>query len=210
MPFWLASLLRKRNLCRVKPPEWMNSESLTNVLAEEKRFVNEWQKLPHHYIEIAKLMFTVAEEDFSEFDMDVHEVSSDSRSSEARQGEAVCPPAPTFPLTRASTPLSASLVFSLAASTFAPPFWEQIRRLIDDIRLVRFNKIEKQFKEVTSAMTIRLTNFCAMELNLMRGFLLSSLDEYHKFSKAEEDVQHQSQMTQDPQQSVEPQVRQLR
>ncbi len=82
--------------------------------------------------------------------------------------------------------------------------------MIDDIRLVRFNKIEKQFKEVTSAMTIRLTNFCAMELNLMRGFLLSSLDEYHKFSKAEEDVQHQSQMTQDPQQSVEPQVRQLR
>ena len=60
-------------------------------------------------------------------------------------------------------------------------------------------------------MTIRLTNFCAMELNLMRNFLLSSLDEYHKFSKAEEDVQQQqSQMTQDPQQSMEPQVRQLR
>ena len=83
--------------------------------------------------------------------------------------------------------------------------------MIDDIRLVRFNKIEKQFKEIDRAMTIRLTNFCAMELNLMRGFLLSSLDEYHKFSKAEEDVQQQqSQMTQDPQQSMEPQVRQLR
>ena len=36
-------------------------------------------------------------------------------------------------------------------------------------------------------MTIRLTNFCAMELNLMRNFLLSSLDEYHKFSKTAED-----------------------
>ena len=32
--------------------------------------------------------------------------------------------------------------------------------MIDHIRLVRFDKIEKQFKQVTSAMTIRLTNFC--------------------------------------------------
>ena len=67
---------------------------------------------------------------------------------------------------------------------------------------------------VTGAMTIRLTNFCAMELNLMRKFLLSSLDEYHKFSRIEEDVNQQT-MTQQTQQSVdedsqEPQVRQLR
>ena len=76
MPFWLASLLRKRNLCRVKPPEWMNSESLGTVLAEEKKYPNLWQQLPHPYTEIAKMMFTIAEEDFSEFDMDVHEVSA--------------------------------------------------------------------------------------------------------------------------------------
>jgi GINS complex subunit 2 len=162
VPFWLASLLKKRNLCRVKPPEWMQSESLSTILAEEKRQPSAWQELPHHYIEVAKLMFNVAEEDFSEFDMDVQE----------------------------------------------------IRRLIDDIRLVRFDKIEKQFKMVTGAMTIRLTNFCAMELNLMRKFLLSSLDEYHKFSRIEEDVNQQT-MTQQTQQSVdedsqEPQVRQLR
>lgn len=83
--------------------------------------------------------------------------------------------------------------------------------MIDDIRLVRFDKIEKQFKEVTSAMTIRLTNFCAMELNLMRNFLLSSLDEYHKFSKAEDNVQQtqQTQQTND-EESQDPQVRQLR
>ena len=79
---------------------------------------------------------------------------------------------------------------------------------------MRFDKIEKQFKMVTGAMTIRLTNFCAMELNLMRKFLLSSLDEYHKFSRIEEDVNQQT-MTQQTQQSVdedsqEPQVRQLR
>ncbi|QDZ18594.1 DNA replication complex GINS protein PSF2 [Chloropicon primus] len=161
VPFWLASLLRKRNLCRVKPPEWMKSEALIAVLAEEKRSPNEWQELPHHYIEVAKLMFTAAEEDFAEFDMDVHE----------------------------------------------------IRRLIDDIRLVRFDKIEKQFKQVTSAMTIRLTNFCAMELNLMRNFLLSSLDEYYKFSTAEEsgDVQQQRQTQEmDEDESQDFQVRQLR
>ena len=77
---------------------------------------------------------------------------------------------------------------------------------------MRFDKIEKQFKMVTGAMTIRLTNFCAMELNLMRKFLLSSLDEYHKFSRIEEDA-HQQTMTQTQQStdgSQEPQVRQLR
>ena len=63
-------------------------------------------------------------------------------------------------------------------------------------------------------MTIRLTNFCAMELNLMRKFLLSSLDEYHKFSKIEDDVQQQTMTQTQTQQSMddsqEPQVRQLR
>ena len=60
-------------------------------------------------------------------------------------------------------------------------------------------------------MTIRLTNFCAMELNLMRNFLLSSLDEYHKFSKTPEDTlqQRQTQLS-DDEDSQEPQVRQLR
>ena len=143
----------------------MRSESLSTVLAEEKRNPQSWQELPHHYIEIAKLLFNMAEEDFSEFEMDVRE----------------------------------------------------IRRLIDDIRLVRFDKIEKQFKMVTGAMTIRLTNFCAMELNLMRKFLLSSLDEYHKFSNIDDDVQHQQQQTMTQTQvsdvddtQQEPQVRQLR
>ena len=87
--------------------------------------------------------------------------------------------------------------------------------MIDDIRLVRFDKIEKQFKQVTSAMTIRLTNFCAMELNLMRKFLLSSLDEYHKFSKAKKSSQGgsagQTQQTQETQQTMDDEpVRQLR
>ena len=80
VPFWLAALLKKRNLCRVKPPEWMKAESLLSVLAEEKKNPNQWQELPHHYIEIAKLLFTTAEDDFSEFEMDVHEVSPLVRS----------------------------------------------------------------------------------------------------------------------------------
>ena len=53
----------------------MKTESLLSVLAEEKKNPNQWQELPHHYIEIAKLLFTTAEDDFSEFEMDVHEVS---------------------------------------------------------------------------------------------------------------------------------------
>jgi len=50
-----------------------------------------------------------------------------------------------------------------------------------------------------------------MELNLMRNFLLSSLDEYHKFSKtAEDSVQQRQTQLSDDEDSQEPQVRQLR
>ena len=62
----------------------MKSESLVQVLAAEKSSPNEWQELPHHYIEIAKLLFTKAEEDFAEFEMDVHEVSSVRSSTRAK------------------------------------------------------------------------------------------------------------------------------
>mmetsp|Transcript_3233 Transcript_3233/g.8992 ORF Transcript_3233/g.8992 Transcript_3233/m.8992 type:complete len:134 (+) Transcript_3233:470-871(+) len=119
------------------------------------------------------------------------------------------------PLQCLTTPLPFFLCLSheRTTSSLLSPTFNQIRRLIDDIRLVRFDKIEKQFKQVTSAMTIRLTNFCAMELNLMRNFLLSSLDEYYKFSTAEEsgDVQQQRQTQEmDEDESQDFQVRQLR
>lgn len=135
VPMWLATMLRKRHQCRIKPPEWMHATNLGNVLKDEKANATAWQQLPYHYIEIAKILFTVAEEDFAEFDMDVNE----------------------------------------------------IRRLVDDIRIVRFDKLEKQFKQVTGANMIRLENLCAMELNLIRPFLLGTLNQYRKLSQIGEE-----------------------
>ena len=70
----------------------MKSESLVQVLAAEKSSPNEWQELPHHYIEIAKLLFTKAEEDFAEFEMDVHEVSFGCGSKRALAASTLLPP----------------------------------------------------------------------------------------------------------------------
>ena len=74
----------------------MKSESLVQVLAAEKSSPNEWQELPHHYIEIAKLLFTKAEEDFAEFEMDVHEVSFGCGSKRALAAFTLLPH-PTAP-----------------------------------------------------------------------------------------------------------------
>ena len=60
---WLATMHRKRHQCRIKPPEWMDATNLGNVLKDEKANATAWQQLPYHYIEIAKILFTVAEED---------------------------------------------------------------------------------------------------------------------------------------------------
>ena len=89
---WLATMLRKRHQCRIKPPEWMDATNLGNVLKDEKANATAWQQLPYHYIEIAKLLFTKAEEDFAEFEMDVHEVSFGCGSKRALAASTLLPP----------------------------------------------------------------------------------------------------------------------
>ena len=177
---WLATMLRKRHQCRIKPPEWMHATNLGNVLKDEKANATAWQQLPYHYIEIAKILFTVAEEDFAEFDMDVNEVRHTRERRRSRRSACIHAnphTAPIVMLTDVARGRSPSLPSRRRVNH------AQIRRLVDDIRIVRFDKLEKQFKQVTGANMIRLENLCAMELNLIRPFLLGTLNQYRKLSQ---------------------------
>ena len=56
VPLWCAIYLRKRNLCRLKPPSWMSIENLKKVLKHERDpKINIFSRdLPFRYMEIAR------------------------------------------------------------------------------------------------------------------------------------------------------------
>lgn len=64
VPLWLGIAMKKRSKCRIQPPSWMSVERLTEVLEMEREAPREFQPLPFHYVEIAKLLLDNAREDF--------------------------------------------------------------------------------------------------------------------------------------------------
>uniref|UniRef100_A0A7I4CQ34 DNA replication complex GINS protein PSF2 n=1 Tax=Physcomitrium patens TaxID=3218 RepID=A0A7I4CQ34_PHYPA len=64
VPLWLGIAMKKRSKCRIQPPGWMSVERLTEVLEMEREAPREFQPLPFHYVEIAKLLLDNAREDF--------------------------------------------------------------------------------------------------------------------------------------------------
>lgn len=63
VPLWLAINLRKRGKCVIKIPDWLTVESLESLVKHERSQVN-LGELPYHYMEIAQLLLTHANEDF--------------------------------------------------------------------------------------------------------------------------------------------------
>mmetsp|Transcript_25999 Transcript_25999/g.30642 ORF Transcript_25999/g.30642 Transcript_25999/m.30642 type:complete len:245 (-) Transcript_25999:125-859(-) len=54
VPLWLGVYLRKRNLCRLVAPIWMNEDTLKDVLAHERKEDDFSKDLPFRYMEIAR------------------------------------------------------------------------------------------------------------------------------------------------------------
>jgi GINS complex subunit 2 len=65
VPLWLALHLRKSSRCGIKIPQWLEAESLKQVLENEMTTQGSFQPMPFHYIEIAQLLLTHAWDDFT-------------------------------------------------------------------------------------------------------------------------------------------------
>ncbi|XP_057539561.1 DNA replication complex GINS protein PSF2 [Amaranthus tricolor] len=130
VPLWLAVALKKRGKCSIRPPEWMSIDKLTQVLEAEREFPKEFQPLPFHFVEIARLLFDHAKDDISDLYM--------------------------------------------------------ARSLIEDIRDVRFHKVESGL-ETISARThaVKLKNLSAMEVNIVRPFVMRTLQAFYKHDSPE-------------------------
>ena len=56
VPLWLALLLRKKSLCRIPPPAWMEVPRLRAILKQEKEQESFSHDLPYHALEMAHLL----------------------------------------------------------------------------------------------------------------------------------------------------------
>ena len=80
VPLWLARMFRKRKLCRIIPPDWMQVGHLRGILEQEREPGNEaFAVLPHHYIEISNILLKEAPEDFGDEGYEVKYLLEDIR-----------------------------------------------------------------------------------------------------------------------------------
>ncbi|KAL2650024.1 hypothetical protein R1flu_018152 [Riccia fluitans] len=63
VPLWLGIAMKKRGKCRLRAPEWMSVENLTQVLELERESPQEFQPLPFHYVEVSRLLLDNARDD---------------------------------------------------------------------------------------------------------------------------------------------------
>lgn len=88
VPFWLAMYLKKRDLCRIQIPPWMDVDNLENSLVEERRNLDKFANLPYHYLVIAKQLLSAASDDIP----DQHQIRAliadieDHRRSKVQRG----------------------------------------------------------------------------------------------------------------------------
>ncbi|THU52820.1 hypothetical protein C4D60_Mb10t07960 [Musa balbisiana] len=112
VPLWLAVALKERGKCDIRAPDWMSVDKLMQILEAERESPREFQPLPFHYIEISKLLFKHAHDNIQ----DIYMVS--------------------IKCTNASCTAIYISLFSLSVMII------QVRSLIEDIRDVRFHKVE--------------------------------------------------------------------
>jgi GINS complex subunit 2 len=55
-PFYVALLLKKQNMCRIRLPMYLQMESLQQILAEEKETINEYSYVPAHFFSLAHVL----------------------------------------------------------------------------------------------------------------------------------------------------------
>ena len=72
VPLWLALFFKKRDKCRLTPPDWLEPEALETTLTEERTNTGQFAEIPFHYSEVAKELLECAADDIPE----VHRVRS--------------------------------------------------------------------------------------------------------------------------------------
>lgn len=94
VPLWLAYVLRKRKMCAIVPPDWLNVDDISTKSHEEGNNTDTFSTMPSHYQEVTALLIEVAGDDLMEDEgtMSISKLResiedfSRHRSSKIRQG----------------------------------------------------------------------------------------------------------------------------
>jgi len=63
IPLWLAVVLKKRRMCKIQIPHWMDADYLRSKYDDESKDERLVEEIPFHYMEIATLLLSVAPDD---------------------------------------------------------------------------------------------------------------------------------------------------
>ncbi|KAJ2850355.1 DNA replication protein psf2 [Coemansia brasiliensis] len=88
VPLWLAVMLKRSNRCRIVAPKWLSFSHLRSLCKEEEQPESMFTKLPPHYLEIAHILLSTAEDDIVE-SQDIRRLLQDLREvrqSKTREG----------------------------------------------------------------------------------------------------------------------------
>jgi len=94
VPLWLAYILRKRKMCTVVPPDWLNVDVISEKGKEEANNIDTFSTMPRHYQEVSALLIEIAGDELMEDESaasvsrlrELIEDFSRQRSSKIRQG----------------------------------------------------------------------------------------------------------------------------
>ncbi|KAJ2634553.1 DNA replication protein psf2 [Coemansia sp. RSA 1286] len=86
VPLWLAIMLKRTSRCRIVAPEWLKYDRLRDLCRREEQPDALFTKLPFHYLEIAHILLTHAEDDIVE-SQGIRRLLQDLR--ESRQSKAL-------------------------------------------------------------------------------------------------------------------------
>ncbi|KAJ1931891.1 DNA replication protein psf2 [Linderina pennispora] len=84
VPLWLAVQLKRSSRCRIVAPNWLSADHLQKLVRKEEQPYSRFTKLPMHYLEIAHILLTCAEDDLIE-PQNIRRLLQDLR--EVRQGK---------------------------------------------------------------------------------------------------------------------------
>lgn len=63
VPLWLALALKATGLFRLNPPAWLSKEWLNECLRQEREQGDQYQPIPHHWLEIGLMILEEAADD---------------------------------------------------------------------------------------------------------------------------------------------------
>eukprot|EP00884_Botryococcus_braunii_P004130 jgi/Botrbrau1/13718/Bobra.250_2s0013.1 len=82
----------------------------------------------------------------------------------------------------------ANLLFQHCRDAFGPDF-EEVRTLLENIRKTRFNKLIDGLTMLDKAISVKMLNLSAMEMNIVRPFFQEAQHRYTKLGKMQEGVE---------------------